>query len=218
MKTDNSSIIKSHCNECGHETSHAIVYNECVTGADPQTHPYEYVAQWSTTWQLLKCCGCQEISLQKSDWFSEYQPDEQYPPEYYPPRVARPKPRWFEKLPDDYKALMSEIYKALQSDSRRLAMMGARCVIDLFIQNKVGDQGTFEKGMDSLGASGFISLQNEEFIKAAIEAGNACAHRAYNPPIEQMEAVMDIIENLIQHDVLEASSMGLKSTTPKRTQ
>jgi len=31
-----------------------------------------------------------------------------------------------------------------------------------------------------------------------------------------MDAVMDIIENLIQHDLLENSAISLKNSTPKR--
>src|SRR3989339_4923 len=177
--SDMLETIQSHCNECGHKTNHRVVFCDTVEGSEGDIDDQEHV-QWCTKWRLLKCLGCDDVSLEKRFWFSENCADGWDDPEYYPPRVARSKPRWFERLPDEYKGLLNEIYKALQADGRRLAMMGARAIIDTFIQKKVGDKGNFEKGMEALRTSGFISTKNEEIIKAAIDAGNASAHRAYN--------------------------------------
>ncbi len=212
-------IQKSHCNECGHKTNHKVIFNDIVEGRDDKNsgddeHPY-YV-QWRTDWRLLKCCGCDDVSLEKTFWFSENCGDGQDPPEYYPPRIARKKQKWLENLPDEYPGLLNEIYSALHADNRRLSMMGARAIVDIFINRKVGDLGNFTSGMKALQKEGYISEKNRVVLEAAIEVGNATTHREHKPTSEQVSAVMDIIENLIQHDVLQKSAESLRGTTPKR--
>ena len=63
---------------------------------------------------------------------------------------------------------------------------------------------------------GFISVKGRLVVKAAIEAGHAAAHRAYRPTATDLERVMDIVENIIQHDVLHESAAALRAATPKR--
>lgn len=209
--SDEIEICKSHCNKCGHKTDHTVVF----TKRDEDSHWLENYGEiyWIKTTKLLDCCGCHELSLLKTSWFSE---DEELVEEYFPPRVSRPKPKWIRRLPSEYRALLDEIYIALHSDSRCLAMMGARAVIDLFIQRKVDDQGTFDKGMAALEKQGFISAKDRLVIDAAVDAGSAASHRAYFPSAHEASLVMDIVENLIQHDVLHDAAQSLRDSTPPR--
>ena len=44
---------------------------------------------------------------------------------------------------------------------------------------------------------GVISSHNREVLSAALDVGSAAAHRGRAPRIEEVNAVMDIVENLL---------------------
>lgn len=84
---------------------------------------------------------------------------------------------------------------ALQANSGRLAMMGARALIDMTILDQIGDAGSFKQKLDVLEEDGFISSKNREILEAALEVGNAASHRGYCPPDIHINQVVDIVEN-----------------------
>lgn len=64
----------------------------------------------------------------------------------FPPRLFRHLPSWFNSIPDnELKALLREVYGALQNDLRRLALMGVRTIVDRIVTKAVGDTGPFSK-------------------------------------------------------------------------
>jgi len=75
---------------------------------------------------------------------------------------------------------MTEIYAALHADSRSLALMGARTLVDMAILDKIGDAGSFQKKLELMEQKGFVARENRQFLSAALDAGNAAAHRGYN--------------------------------------
>jgi hypothetical protein len=207
-------IIKSHCNQCGHKTRHFVRAEHTVRDSE-DVHGGQYTVEWGSRFSLLECCGCSDVSLIRRSWCSETDDDEIV---IFPPRVSRRKPVFFDKTPEEYRFLLEEIYTALHSDSRCLAMMGARTVIDRFIVNKVGDRGDFCNGMSALMEDGYLSRKDKEIIEAAIEVGHAASHRAYVPSGKDVTAVMDIVENMLHHDLLAESAEKLRKTTPPRPQ
>lgn len=70
--------------------------------------------------------------------------------------------------------------------------------------------------MDALEKEGFISVKDRLVVKAAIEAGHATAHRGYLPTATDLERVMDVVENIIQHDVSHESAASLRAATLER--
>lgn len=211
--SDASKITRVHCNRCGHETKHEIVMERRTEGSEI-IDPYQGIdISWSTTFLMLECCGCEEVMLKRSFWFSEA---DEVETEYYPPRVSRRRPSWVDTLPTDYTSLLDEIYSALHADSRSLAMMGLRTLIDLFISRKLGDSPRFEEGLKELVRQNYVTQASSRIIEAAVEAGHAAAHRAHKPTAEQLNAVIDIVENLIQHDLLTESAEVLRKTIPGR--
>jgi hypothetical protein len=199
-----------HCNTCLGEKKHAVVAehkqrdSETIDGYD---------ISWSTTHILFQCGGCESVSLCKRTWDSE---SNEVSEEFYPPEVSRQKPRWVEHLPDQYKSLINEIYTALHADSRALAIMGARTLVDMFMTKHVGDIGGFDAKLAKLVEKGYLSTRNKDILSAAIEAGNAAAHRGYKPEKGDLERVIDVVENMLQFDVLDASAKALRSSTPPR--
>lgn len=95
--------------------------------------------------------------------------------------------------------------------------MGARTLVDMAILDKVGDVGTFEQKLKALEHQGFVSRRNREILDAALDAGNASAHRGHKFKPEEVNQVMDIVENLLQAIyVLEPAARKIKTATPPR--
>ena len=205
-------IARSHCNQCGCKTKHHVVAVREQQGSE--TIGEDFSIDWSNTYSLLECCGCEEISVKRTSWFSE-DPDYENV-EYYPTRVSRRQPSWIEDIPEATAELMREIYGALQGDQRRLALMGARTVIDGLLLRQVGDSGTFAERLDALENKGFLSKINREPLEAALNAGHAAAHRSYKPDTANLNLVMDIVENVLQAENLSEHADKLNQTTPSR--
>lgn len=216
---DDPKIVCAHCNKCRHETKHEIAMDRTIRGSEV-FDPYQGIeVSWSTTYSMLECRGCEEVSLRRTEWCSENDPmDGPDPGTFYPPGVSRRKPVWLDRLevPAEYAGLLNEIYVALHADSRRLAMMGTRALIDAVIRRSVGDQDDFGKGLKRLVEKGFISERNREIIGAAVDAGHASAHRGHRPNSEDINVVIDIVENLIHNELLAEQVQVLKTTTPPR--
>src|ERR1043165_8480659 len=120
---------KATCNVCGHETVHEVVKQVETWDEVP-----EYQIDWRDVYEMLQCRGCEAVTMRHSHYFSE---DPEGPTvRYYPPRVARKTPKWQSDLPNELRELLDEVYLALHADSRRLALMGARTVVDMVLTDK----------------------------------------------------------------------------------
>lgn len=207
--------IQAPCNDCGRKTDHLILKTHTTSG-----HDQEAGVHWSTSFDMLECCGCHFISLRRTFDFSEY---EDFVVEYFPPPISRRKPAWEGELMMNVRAdsplpdLLKEVYSALHADSRRLATMGARALLDVAIMDSVGDVGRFDQKLDALKQKGFLGEQQHSLLEAALDAGNAAAHRGHCPSAKQLNHVMDIVENVLQQIyVLPHSAAELQRSTPPR--
>ena len=89
--------------------------------------------------------------------------------------------------------------------------------MDMTILDKVGDVGTFGQKLQTLESEGYIGRRNREVLSAALDAGNAAAHRGHEHNVEEVNHVIDIVENLLQAVyVLEHTAATLKKATPPR--
>lgn len=208
--------ILSHCNECGRETQHVVVASVSRRRSFDDD---EYTVEAGSDWQLVQCCGCEEASMTRVDWCSEDDPYSRRETLFYPPRVSRKKPDWLSKHPllNDYIDLFDEIYTALHADSRRLAMMGARAVIDLAVTRMLGaDPGNFTQGMNELVNAKRMTQEERELIDAAFDAGSAAMHRGHQPEVDDVNTAIDIVERVVHAEVLKKKAKALADSTPKR--
>jgi hypothetical protein len=204
---------KAPCRNCHRETKHEVIATR-VTLTEREAEGYGTLS-WEDTFEMLECCGCEAVMLRRSNVFSE-EPEE-VKVSYYPPMVSRRRPTWQRQLRHNLSELMTEIYSALDADNRRLALMGARTVVDIVLVDKLGDKGTFAEKLEALERQGLVGPRNREFLTAALEAGNAAAHRGFKPSTEDLGHVMDIVENVLQAVyLLEKGATRLKTVTPSR--
>jgi len=136
---------------------------------------------------------------------------------YYPPPISRALPPWRYQLENELRSLLDEVYSALHTNSRRLALMGTRTMVDIVLTEKVGDSGSFRHKLEETEHQGFVARKNLEILDAALDAGSAAAHRGFNPAPSHLNQVMDIVENLLQAVyVLQDSASQIRKATPKR--
>jgi len=198
-----------YCNECRGKTLHRIVGHTHDRGEDEERGFW-----WSTDFEMLQCGGCLEVVLRRTFEFSENAEAEV---RYFPPAVSRRPPKWRYKLPNDLRLLLEEIYRSLDSENLRLPMMGARALVDMLILDKVGDVGGFKEKLKKLEQAQVISSQGREVLYAALDVGNAAAHRGHAASESEVEAVMDIVENMLQAVyVFPEMAAKLKASTPAR--
>lgn len=164
---------------------------------------------------MLECCGCGTSHLERYHWFSEWDRGV-YEKLRFPPEISRRTPEWHANLAEEERELFQEVYTALHADSRRLAVMGTRALLDVFMTRHVGDIGNFEAKLSALENKGIIGTNDKSTLHAALDAGNAAAHRGHCPSIREVNYIIDILENLFQGDVLSAAAIELKKTTPPR--
>ena len=131
--------------------------------------------------------------------------------------VGRPKPDWHERLPDNVRTLLDEIYLGLSNDMRALPSMGLRTVIDMVCVDLIGDVGNFADKLKSLRSHGHVSDREKAILEIAIDVGSASAHRGHNPNIEELNSLLDICEHLLKGVyILPATSEVLRKSTPPR--
>lgn len=204
--------LLSHCNKCHRPTSHDVLHQRAVS-RDHVDETDGYHEAWTYTYTMLECRGCEEVSMKIDHWHSDYGDVD---PELYPPRISRKAPDWLWNLPSDWWSLMREIYGALHANSRRLAVMGSRTVIDLYLTEAVGNGGSFKERLDRLVSSGQLAPDDRSTLNAALEAGNAAAHRGHTPNASDLSAVMDIVEHLLHKFVLKRRADSLQKNIPAR--
>jgi hypothetical protein len=205
-----------HCNCCLHQTKHSILaeHENVVYGDEDLVAEYGGPC-WHTTYTLFICCGCESVTLRRQMIFSEWESDEPEI-EFYPPQISRQLPKWHDELPCEMHELLSEIYTALHLNSRRLALMGVRTIIDMFVLDKIGDVGTFQQKLQTLVDGGYLGSQQKDILNVALEAGNAAAHRGYKPSSEVLSHVIDVVESVLQSYALEKVSDSVTAKIPSR--
>jgi hypothetical protein len=183
-------------------------------------------------YDMLECCGCKDVVLRRTFHCPDPKVHRQIAGvavidegelkddvRYFPPAVVRDPPKWRFKLPPEMRKLLEEIYRSIDVENVRLPMMGARTLVDMTVLEKIGDVGTFKEKLVELEKEGFISSRNREALYAALEVGNAAAHRGHAAKESEVHDVMDIVETML-HAIYVFPELAhkLKKTTPPRRQ
>jgi hypothetical protein len=177
-------IIKAQCNQCGPDRNTYKRASHTVIGKASEV-------SWSNTYEILECCGCDEVSVRRTLWFSEWDEirtdpitdETQVVPglkvTHWPPETARKKPDWVENLDDDVlRRVIDEVYQALNSELIVLASIGTRTLLDRAMFLRIGDlKGGFARKFDRLVENGHIGKSEREILEAITDAGSASAHR-----------------------------------------
>ncbi|KAB1082236.1 DUF4145 domain-containing protein [Neorhizobium galegae] len=215
--------MKVDCNECGPARNAHVRASYSTSDTDDDG------TSWTDTWEILECCGCNSISARRAFWFSEHDTLSQasdgrmlvergVTETFYPGRSRRRRPAWTQKVSDPVLAkLFNELYKALAADLLIVSSICARTLFDAASTLKVGDAGNFKQKIDALVAQDMMSAADKEAVEAMTDAGNASAHRGYEPSFEQLMHIIDIVEGFIERQFYYPDiARSLRQATPPR--
>lgn len=216
--------IKAHCNRCGPLTNAWVRAEHKVSKTDGPS-------LWSDSYEVLECCGCENLSVRRERWVSEW--DEMgyddygravtragIKETYFPAPTVRAKPAWSDQISDEVlRNVLDELYAALNAGLHVLSSVGARTLLDRTGHLLIGDdpRGGFEGKLSALETKGHISAQEKATLEAVADAGNASAHRGYTPTATRLGHIVDIIENFLHRSfVLRGAAEEIRRSTPAR--
>jgi hypothetical protein len=202
-----------HCNDCGRDTRNVVLFEHIQRGSQTVDEERGFEVSWRTRWTMFECLGCEAVRLRRAYWFSEDFNEERM--EFFPPPVSRDMPDWSGRLGAEERDLLKEVYVALHADSRRLAMMGVRTLVDI-VMNREGDLGSFGAGLNALVTRGLIGTRQRDVLRAALDVGDAAAHRGHRPSRDDVNTVIDIVEHLLMAELLGPAADELRTRTPAR--
>lgn len=215
--------LRTYCYKCDNVTNQTTIFTdaEIITSdikirneeGDEQQTVYTILGK---RWVISKCNGCEGFNLQvKTKDFGDVPPIEVFT---YPKKASRQIPKWITDLPIKYVELFREVYSAINNELFTLSLMGSRTIIETFIIEKIGDNGSFKQKLDKLASEGYIAQKNVDSLYKAIDAGNSAAHRGYKPDISTLNEVLDIVEHLLQTTIIDRQSKNIEKVIPKRGQ
>lgn len=197
----------AHCNKCGGARKHAVLFSKRKFWDDSVDNGHNSISG-TDTYSLIACGGCETIHVKHDSTFSEdTEPDGSsiVTTNYYPPAMSRRTPAWLDDKDGPFwwggteiELLLKEIYSAVQNDSRRLAMMGIRSLLEMIMVEKVGDSGKIGTNVKNFIAEGYIAPKHEDIFRLQIEAGHAGMHRKYVPSATDLDVLLNITESLVE--------------------
>ncbi len=212
--------IKANCNDCGGERSAYVQAEHSVKQYESIKSDPRYSVWYETTIAILECAGCQNISVRRSGWFSESDPDfESEDISYWPPQ-QRPLPAWHSELADkELKKAMREVYVAVSQGMVILAAIGVRTVLDLafYLLLDEKDHGPFADKLKAMVEKKRLLEDEKEIFQSIADVGNAATHRAYAPSQTTLIKILTAVESfLYQKFILPKEAKAVREETPRR--
>ena len=206
------------CNKCCRWTNQHVAHVETTSWSEKLDAASGYEISGSDEYRMLRCMGCDTISVAHTSYFSE---GEEPTESRYPPASARRKPSWatnFFLQPKHLVGVLTQIYIALENESYRLCGIGVRALIEDVMIDKVGDKGSIGLNIEAFIQSGFVAAHAaSDFKTRVIEVGNASMHRGHEPTRKDVEALLDIVEALIATIYVHPAQMKSLSPVPPRS-
>jgi hypothetical protein len=194
-------FTKAHCNTCSSQTNHFILHSAKREWRE-EVDDGHYLNE-TALYDMVQCCGCDEIKLK----VRAFGPWPDCETDYYPPAIFRRRPDWMHQLQLDsfsggvkesLASLLGEVYRALQNNMPRLAVMGVRAVLEVVMTDKVGDNQSFAKNLEKFTKEGYIGTRQADRIMAVLDAGGAAIHRGYEPTTADVISMVNLTENLVE--------------------
>ena len=223
--------MKAHCPRCDGERV-CDIHGQAV-------RPWHWTdgrnsTDGSDTHRLLECRGCETVFYWKSSWDdNDFDYDvnsagetvmvavvrtESYPA----PDKKSLKPDWvwaIAKKDPQLEKILSEVYDAVERSSNILAATGLRTAFDRVVSYHAVDENLpLADKVKALKDRGFIGETEADILNTVVDAGNAAAHRAWNPTDEQLGQLLQSLENFIHRTVVVGEKvLEVKALIPGRS-
>ncbi len=219
--TINNTVLKRYCYKCCNETNQKVNFETVSNDTRAIYRPgKDTEVSWvieETVWSITTCKGCDSHNMEAiTCHIGPNKIEREVQRKLIPGKSKKQFESWVFWLNSQYIELLSEIYNAFNNGSFRLAMMGLRTIIDMFIVENIGDTGTFKQKLQSLKEKNYINNKQFGLLETSIEAGNASAHRGFKPSEEVLITVIEIVEHLLKPLVMDIKLSNLKEEIPQR--
>ncbi|WP_157654554.1 DUF4145 domain-containing protein [Burkholderia ubonensis] len=183
-----------------------------------------------TEHSLLECKGCETVFYESSSWNSEdvdhwYAPNGEMRVSYfrekntYPKPESRTKPMWFDtlyKVDEPLHKILGEMYVAYDNRTLILAAIGLRTALDRATEVLGIDPAMkFVEKMAALREGGWIGDTEKEILEVVTNAGNAAAHRGWEPDEHEAAHLLMAMEVFLQRAfVVGKSALSINERIP----
>ncbi|MBD3229638.1 MAG: DUF4145 domain-containing protein, partial [Candidatus Lokiarchaeota archaeon] len=214
-------VTKRYCYKCRNETNQIIEFESKNFDVNAiyksgSTDEVGWVVE-RTDWSFSVCKGCESLNLELvTIHIGPNGIEREVSRKLLPGKSKKQVESWIFGLSRPYIDLLSEVYSAFNNNAYRLAMMGLRTIIDMFIIDTIGDVGSFKNKLKSLKQQTYINNEQFSLLYTSIEAGNASAHRGFEPSKEELVSVIEVVEHLLKPLALKKKVNDLKNKIPKR--
>ncbi len=224
-------IVKAHCPTCDGErkcTAHGTIYKAW----DWEDKYHGHSMNGGIDHSLLECCGCETVFYETKSWNSEdvdpyydANGDTQYEVNKdigtFPKPESKTKPVWFDamqKADHQLHKILSQMYVAYDNEAHILASIGLRTALDRATEVLGIDPAkTFEEKLDGLHDMGLIGQSERNVLGVVTDAGNAAAHRGWEPKAEEVTEMVSAIEVFLHRAfIVGQTALSIKSRIPER--
>lgn len=191
--------MKVKCNNCGVLTNHTVL--ETHTNSAERDADYH----WTQIFQMIKCDGCDEVSLRietcTEDDFNPYTGDPESRVSLYPERENERTRESFENdylLPAKIKKVYREIIASMNKSMAILSGVGLRALIEAICADQGATGSNLKERIDSLSTLGCLSEKQAEILHSHRFLGNVAAHEIIAAKPHELVAALDIAEILLK--------------------
>jgi hypothetical protein len=159
--------------------------------------------QWSETYHLVKCQGCDGIFLAVSSWTEDsvdYSTGEsEVAWKFYPQGAThREEVDYDFELPPKINRIYKENISALNAQLPILAGIGIRALIEAICKDKKIVGRSLEKLINGLATDGILAKSQADILHSHRFMGNEAAHEVTPPKPKELIAALDIAETILK--------------------
>lgn len=220
--------IKEHCPHCNGERTcvvHAVVDKRWDWSDDDGNSVNGGVEH-----SLLECQGCETVFYESSSWNTEdvehyYSRSGELRVSFnkekntYPKAESRTKPAWFDalsKVDESLYKILGEMYVAYDNRTLILAAIGLRTALDqATVVLGIDPALKFFEKMAALRDGGWIGDTEKDVLEVVTNAGNAAAHRGWEPDEHEAADLLMAMEVFLQRAfIVGKKALSIKERIP----
>lgn len=137
----------------------------------------------------------------------------------YPKPEAKTKPVWFDamqKADHQLHSILSQMYVAHENQAHILTAIGLRTALDRATEVLGIDPAkTFEEKLNELRDGGWIGQTERDILGVVTDAGNAAAHRGWEPESREITDLLSSLEVFLHRAfIVGQKALSIKSRIP----
>lgn len=211
---------KVYCNRCKQLTNHDVIAYESQKFT-PEDTPDMQIDFAEGTWEMLKCCGCGEVTFRETWVTSE---DYNWNTQEFEPTVHVYPPRSKNKLaierfydiPPMLERIYQEIISCYNNRIYTLCAAGLRAIIEgICAANKIEDgpveardkdgtrktvrKSNLQGKIEGMAETGLLTRKHAKVLHQLRFLGNEAVHELQKPSSKEVELAIEIVEHTLDN-------------------